>query len=259
MTFNYRINSTVLVNAARAKRVIIPEITSGVRAAALPIAFRDGAYVSQEHSTDTKVVPMLVDLAGDTPAALYDSYHNLMELIYGGTKTLQKLDPQAGEVEADIFVGEETAHGSGALRQRLTYPIMFTRGYWQLAAADSEVDTGFGTSDSIGPFTPGGSHRTYPKFTITCTADGANPAILEPVSGAKLTMSSAFVNTDVIVIDVLDRVNGGVTLNGVRAKNLLDVNRGYWMRFLANVAHTLTWTATSGTWDVTTEWKDSYR
>ncbi len=259
MTFNYRINSTVLINTARAKRVIIPELAAGVRAAQLPIAFRDGAYVSDEHSTDTKVVPMLVDLAGDTPDELYTSYHNLMGLLYGGTKTLQKLDPQAGELEAEIFIGEETPHGTGSLRQRLTYPTLFTRGYWQQDVADSETDNGLGTSGSIGPFTPGGSHRTYPKFTITCTADGANPAIEEPVSGAKLTMASAFVNTDVIVIDVNDRVNGGVTLNGTRAKNILNVNRGYWMRFAANVAHTLTWTATSGTWDVLTEWKDTYR
>ena len=259
MTFNYRINSTVMVNAARAKRVIIPEIAAGVRAAALPIAFRDGAYVSDEHSTDTKVVPMIVDLAGDTPSEIYTSYHNLMDLLYGGQKTLAKLDPQAGELEAEVFIAEETAHGTGATRQRLTFPTMFTRGYWQDAAFSIEVDNGLTTTGSIGPFTPGGSHRTYPKFTIECTADGSNPAILEPVSGAKLTIATALVATDVIVIDVNDRVNGGVTLNGVRAKNLLDVNRGYWMRFLANVAHTLTWTATSGTWDVDTEWKDSYR
>lgn len=259
MTFNYRINSTVMIDPSRARRVIIPEIAAGVRAAQLSIAFRDGAYISDEHSTDTKVVPMLVDLSGDTPGAIYTAYHNLMGLVYGGTKTLAKLDPQAGELEAEIFVGEETQHGMGALRQRLTFPITFTRGYWQQDVFDSEVDTGFGVSDSIGPFTPGGSHRTYPKFTITCTADGSNPAIEEPVSGAKLTLASAFVNTDVIVIDVNDRVNGGVTLNGTRAKNLLDVNRGYWMRFLAGVSHTLTWTASSGTWDVTTEWKDTYR
>ncbi len=259
MTFNYRIDSTVLVDPTRAKRVIIPEVAAGVRAATLPIAFRDGAYVSDEHSTDTKIVPMRVDLAGGDSAALYTSYHNLMDLLYGGKKTLAKLDPQAGELEAEVIITEETSHGSGSTRQRLEFPTMFTRGYWTDAVADDETDIGLTTTGSIGPFTPGGSHRTYPKFTITCDTDGANPAILEPVSGAKLTMASAFVATDVIVIDVADRVNGGVTLNGVRAKNLLDVNRGYWMRFAANIAHTLTWTATSGVWDVVTEWKDTYR
>lgn len=259
MTFNYRINSTVMIDPTRAKRVIIPEISAGVRADALEIAFRDGAYVSDEHSTDTKVVPMIVDLAGTTPALTYAAYHNLMDLMYGGKKTLAKLDPQAGELEAEIFVGEETPHGSGATRQRLEFPVMFTRGYWQDAAFSSEVDTGLTTTGSIGPFTPGGSHRTYPKFTITCQTAGSNPAILEPVSGALLTLASAFIASDVIVVDVNDRVNGGVTLNGTRAKNILDVNRGYWMRFLANVAHTLTWTASSGVWDVTTEWKDTYR
>ena len=259
MTFNYRINSTVMIDPTRAAHVIIPEVAAGLRAAQLPIAFRDGAYVSDEHSTDVKVVPMIVDLAGDTPAALYTSYHNLMALLYGGKKTLAKLDPQAGELEAEVIVTEETQHGTGSTRQRLEFPTLFTRGYWQDAVFTTEVDNGLTTTGSIGPFTPGGSHRTYPKFTIECTADGANPAIEEPVTGAKLTVASAFVTGDIIVIDVNDRVNGGVTLNGVRAKNLLNVNRGYWMRLAANVAHTLTWTATSGTWDVDTQWKDTYR
>ncbi len=229
-SFNYRIDGTVLIDPTRARRVIIPEVAAGLRAVALPIAFSDGAYISDEHSTDTKVVPMIVDLAGDTELQIYTAYHNLMGLIYGGKKTLAKVDAVAGEIEAEIFVGEETPHGIGPARQRLQFPIQFTRGYWRQDVADSETDVGLGASGSIGPFTPGGSHRTYPKFTITCTADGANPSIEEPVSGAVLLVASSFVNTDVIVIDVADRENGGVTLNGVRAKNLLSVNRGYWMR-----------------------------
>lgn len=256
MTFNYRVDGTVMVNAARARRVIIPEVASGLRAAALPIAFRDGAYVSDEHTTDTKVVPMLVDLAGDTDVEIYTAYHNLMDLLYGGKKTLAKLDPQAGELEAEIFIGEETPHGSGPTRQRLQVPTMFTRGHWVAAVASSEVDTGLGISGTIGPFTPNGSHRTYPKFTITCQTAGSNPQITESISGAVLLMSSAFVATDVIVIDVDAR---SVTLNGTRAKNILTVNRGYWMRFDAGTTYSLDWVATSGVWDVTTEWKDRYR
>ena len=257
--FNYRIDGTVMINATRARRVIIPEVAAGLRAVSLPIAFSDGAYISDEHSTDTKVVPMVVDLAGNTELEIYTAYHNLMDLIYGGKKTLAKLDALAGEIEAEIFVSEETSHGAGATRQRLTFPIQFTRGYWRQNIADSESDVGLGASGSIGPFTPGGTHRTYPKFTITCTADGANPSIEEPTSGAILLVASSFVSSDVIVIDVADRVNGGVTLNGTRAKNLLSVNRGYWMRLPPNVAHTLDFVSTSGTWTVLTEWKDTYR
>lgn len=256
MTFNYRVDGTVLVASTRAKRVIIPEVSAGVRAAALDIAFRDGAYVSDDHSTDSKVVPMRVDLAGSTPALVYAAYHNLMGLLYGGLKTLAKLDPQAGELEAEIFVGEETPHGSGSTRQRLEFPVMFTRGHWSAAAPDTEVDNGLTTSGTIGPFTPGGSHRTYPKFTIECTADGSNPSITEPISGAALLLSAGFVATDVIVIDTDTRI---ATLNGTRVKNLVSLNRGYWMRFDAGVTYSLDWVATSGTWDVDTEWKDRYR
>ncbi len=259
MPFNYRIDGTVLVDPTRARRVIIPEVAAGLRATSLPIAFSDGAYVSDEHSTDTKFVPMFVDLAGETEAEIYTAYHNLMDLIYGGKKTLAKLDAVAGEIEAEIFVGEETQHGSGATRQRLSFPLQFTRGYWRQDVADSETDLSLGTSGAIGPFTPGGSHRTYPKFTITCQTAGANPSIEEPTSGAVLLLAGSFDPADEIVIDVADRVNGGVTLNGTRVKNLLSVNRGYWMRLPANVAHTLDWTATSGGWDVVTEWKDTYR
>ncbi len=258
-SFNYRIDGTVMINSTRARRVIIPEVAAGLRHVALPIAFRDGAYVSDEHSTDTKVVPMVVDLAGDTELEIYTAYHNLMDLIYGGKKTLAKLDANAGELEAEIFVGEETQHGTGPTRQRLQFPTMFTQGHWAAAAAESEVDNGLGASATIGPFTPLGSHRTYPKFTIECQSDGANPSIEDPITGAILLLSSSFVSSDVIVIDVADRLNGGVTLNGTRAKNLLSVNRGYWMRFEANTAYSLDWTSSSGSWDVTTEWKDRYR
>lgn len=256
--FNYRIGGTALVPTF-ATNVIVPEVAAGVRASALPIAFRDGAYVSDEHSTDTKVAPLVVDLAGTTSAQIYAAYNGLLDLVYGGKKTLARNDPDAGEVTAEILAADEGRHGSGATRLRVEIPLLFTRGHWETVAASSETDLALGTSGTIGPFTPGGTHRTYPKFTITCQTAGSNPQIEETISGATLLLASSFVSTDVIVIDVADRINGGVTLNGTRAKNLLDVNRGYWMRFDPDVAYSLAWTATSGSWDVTTEWKDRYR
>lgn len=256
--FNYRIDGTALVPTI-ANHVTIPEVAAGVRSSILPIAFRDGGYVSDEHSTDWKVVPLVVDLAGETDVEIYTAYHALLDLVYGAKRTLAKLDPVAGEVEAEVFAADDAPHGQGATRQRVEIPILFTRGYWETVAVSTETDLGLGASGSIGPFTPGGSHRTYPKFTITCQADGSNPSIEEPVSGAILLAAGSFVTTDVIVIDVADRVSGGVTLNGTRAKNLLSVNRGYWMRFVAGVATTLDWTSSSGSWDVVTTFKDRYR
>lgn len=254
--YNYRIDDVAVVDPQRAKRCIIPEIAAGIRHEELTIAFREGAYVSDEHQTDTKVVPMIVDLAGDTYQEIYTSYHNLMEMVYGGKKTLTKLDPVYDNISAEILAAEEIHHGSGAERQRLEIPLLFTRGHWLSDLEDSEVDTGLTTTGSIGPFTPGGTHRTYPKFTITCTAAGDNPSIEEPASGAIIQLAGSFATSDVIVVDVDARL---VTLNGVRAKNLLVLSRGYWMRLRENVAHTLTWTATSGTWSVTTAWRDRYR
>ncbi len=256
--FNYRIDGTALVPTI-ANHVTIPELAAGVRAQVLPIAFRDGGYVSDEHSTDVKVVPLVVDLAGETDVQIYTAYHALLDLVYGAKRTLAKLDPVAGEVEAEILAADDAPHGQGATRQRIEIPILFTRGYWETVAVSTETDNGLGASGSIGPFTPGGSHRTYPKFTITCQTAGSNPSIEEPVSGAILLAAGSFVSSDVVVIDVADRINGGVTLNGTRAKNLLSVNRGYWMRFVAGVAHTLDWTSSSGLWDVVTTFKDRYR
>ena len=256
--FNYRIDGTALVPTI-ARSVVVPEVAAGVRARLLPIAFRDGAYVSDEHSTDFKVVPLVVDLAGDTDVQIYTAYHALLDVVYGAKRTLAKFDPVAGQVTAEILAADDAPHGAGPTRQRVEIPLIFTKGYWETVAVSTETDNGLGASGSIGPFTPGGTHRTYPKFTITCTADGDNPAIEEPVSGASLLAAGSFVNTDIIVIDVADRLDGGVTLNGVRAKNLLGINRGYWMRLVAGVAHTLDWTSSSGTWDVVTTFKDRYR
>ena len=177
-------------------------------------------------------------------------------LLYGGPKVLTRNDPVLGDMQTDILTIEEAGQGSN-VGQRFIWPYSTwqTRGYWEEAAAQNEIEAGMGSSGTVGPFTVGGNVRAEPKITITCTADGSTPALLHSPTGAKLTIVGSYVNTDVIVIDV---ANDLVTLNGTPAKNLLRITRGYLMEFDPGSV-SLAFTSDSGTWTVDTEWRDRIR
>lgn len=257
MSFNYAVDGTVLVDPARALNVRLIEGLAGDRAELNAVAYRNGVRTADRHWAEATLVALDVDLAGSTGAEIFAAHHAVSKLLKGGIRTLSRTDPDAGAVQARILSSDTVTQGTGPERFRWRYPVWLLDGGWEeVTASTSESDLGLGTTGTIGPFTPGGSMRTSPVLTITCQADGSNPAVTEPVSGDALSVVDSFVTSDVIVVDV---PNSLVTVNGTRAKNVLSINRGYWMEFEPDVAVSLDWTATSGTWDVATEVKDRYR
>lgn len=253
--FNYRVEGSALVPTF-ATFVRLDEAAAGVRAELIDIAYRHGAHVAERHWQQARLMDLLVHFPTGSALITAAARQGFDDLMYGGIKTLTRADPNFGDVQCSILTVEEAAQGTNVVNRFIwPYSTWQIRGYWEEATAQTEQDTGLTASGTIGPFTVGGNVRTEPKLTITCTADGSTPAIEHVATGAKLTVVGAYVNTDVIVIDV---ANDLVTLNGTPAKNILRITRGYLME-LDPGSVSLAFTSDSGTWTVDTEWRDRIR
>lgn len=253
--YNYRLDGTALV-PTYCDNVRVLEGVAGVRAQQLPIAYQHGAYVADRHWTGARLMRMDTLLPGGTPAAIYTALQGLYGLLLNGKHILTKADPVLGDVRCEVLVSDPVEQPDGSGRFQWRWPVWQLAGHWEDAAATTDTDNGLTTTGTIAPGAIGGSHPTAPKFTITCQGAGANPAITDPATGDTLSLPAAFSTSDVIVVDVPTRT---ITLNGTRAPNLLDVNRGYWMEWAAGATVSLDWTADSGTWDVATEWRERHR
>lgn len=251
----YRVNGTALV-PAYARHVQLTEGIAGKRADLFDVAFRHGAYVATRHWNRARLMRLDTVLPYGTTGEVTAAHHNLIGILTTGLPTLTRNDPVHGDMRCQVLVSDPVEQPEGPQRVQWRWPVWQIRGYWETAAGSTEVDTGFGTTGTIGPFTPGGNMETEPVFTITCQTAGVDPTITDPANGDQIKVAGSFSASDVIVVDVPERT---VTLNGVRAKNLLRINRGFWMALAAGVSHSLDFTATSGTWDVTTEWRDRIR
>lgn len=253
--FNYRVNGTALV-PTYCDNVRLMEGIAGKRADQLPIAYSHGVYVAARHWTSARLMRLDTLLPGGTPSAIYTAKAGLVNLLTTGKPTLTRNDPVLGDVRCEILVSDPVQQPEGPQRFQWNWPVWQLRGFWEDATASTDSDLGLTTTGTIAPGAIGGTHPTEPKFTITCQAAGSNPAITDPVTGDTLSLPASFSTSDVIVVDVPNRL---VTLNGTRAKNLLDINRGYWMEWAAGATISLDWTASSGTWDVATEWRERHR
>lgn len=252
--YNYRIGGTALV-PTYADRVRVIEGISGKRAELLEVAYRHGLYVADRHWSRARMMRLEAFLPGDTADAAYTSIQGIVRLLTG-TPYLQRNDPNAGEVRTKVLLADEITQQSGPARFVWPFPIWQLDGSWEANTASSEVDTGMTTTGTIGPFTVGGSHPAQPVFTITCTAAGSNPKLTHATTGDELLLSAAYSTSDVIVIDCYSQT---VTLNGTRDKGALKLNRGYWFELAANTSHTINFASSSGTWSVTTEWRNRWR
>ena len=259
--FNYRVGAgwpvsgTALVPTyANAVRLI--EGIAGLRSTLIPIAYQHGVKAGSILKTDARLLALDLDLAGETAAQIFTAHQGAVELLAGGIKTLVRNDPVNGDVRARILVDQDVNQGSGPERMRWRYPLWLLDGFWEEVAAASETDTGLTTTGTIGPFTADGNHPTEPVFTITCQTAGSNPKIVNASTGDSIELVAAYSASDVIVVDIPNRT---VTLNGTRDKNALRINRGFYYNIEAGVSTTLDWTATSGSWDVTTEWRPRWR
>ena len=259
--FNYRVGAgwpvsgTALVPTyANAVRLI--EGIAGLRSELIPIAYQHGVNAGSVFKTDARLLALDVDLAGETAAQIFTAHQGIVGLLAGSVGTLVRNDPVNGDVRARILVNQDVNQGSGPERMRWRYPIWLLDGFWEEVAADSEVDTGLTTTGTIGPFTPAGNHPVEPVFTITCQTAGANPKIENAATGDSVELVASYSASDVIVVDIPGR---NVTVNGTRDKNALRINRGFYYNLEAGVSATLNWTASSGSWDVTTAWRPRWR
>lgn len=258
--YNYRIDATALDTYA--DHVLMIEGLAGKRADFVSLAYRHGAYVADKHWNNPRMARLETVLPGaGTPAQIYDDLQKLTGLLCTGVPTLTRNDPQNGDVRSRVIVSDPVEQPTGNERFKWAWPLWLVDGYWEDAAvSNSEVDTAMTTTGTIGPFTPGGNMDLVPKFTITCTAAGSNPAIEHQANGDKVTLATGFSTSDVIVIDPANPdPTARVLLNGTRAKNILTINRGWWFRLEHGVAATLDFTSTSGTWSVTTDTRDRWR
>lgn len=253
--WNYRIDGTALV-PTYCDHVRLMEGVAGKRAQQLEVAYQHGVYVADRHWSKARLMRLDTLLPGGTPSQIYTALQGLYGLLLPGKVTLTRADPVLGDVQCECLVSEPVQQPEGAQRFQWNWPVWQLSGFWEDATATQEVDTGFTTTGTIGPISVGGTHPTEPVFTITCTADGANPAVTDPATGDSLTVIGNFVTSDVIVVDVPART---VTLNGTRAKALLSINRGWWMEWAAGATISLDFTADSGTWNVTTDYRNRHR
>ena len=256
--FNYRIGGTALDTYGSNVRLI--EGLSGQRAEMLEIAYRHGVYVADRHWSKARLMQIQIRFDAVTQAigSTWGDKRNFEALIGGGKKTLTRADPDVGaDVECEIISVDEVDQPEGAERFYWPYEIWQTRGYWEEATASiDQDDLALGASATISLPAVGGTHRTEPVYTITCQTAGSNPALELQTALDKLSIVGAFINSDVIVIDVADRL---VTKNGTREKNLLRVNRGFWTEFDEGSTNSVDFTSDSGVWDVNTTVKDRYR
>lgn len=257
--FNYRVDGTTL--STHVDSVRLAEGVAGKRADLIEIAYQHGAHAAVRHWTRPRLMRLHTLLKrGATPSDIFTGLYELEQLLMSGLPTLARNDPVNGEVQCEILVSDAVEQPDGSGRFGWTWPVWQVRGYWEDVALSTDTELALGAAGTIGPLTVGGNHPTDPKFTITCQTAGANPAIENPANLDKLSIAGSFVATDVIVIDVGASVEDDqVTLNGVRAKNLLRINRGFLLEFAEDTSISLDWTSDSGSWDVLTEWKDRHR
>lgn len=258
--FNYRVDGTALVATTGVDNVRLKEGVAGKRAQLLETAYRHGAYVAERHWTKARLMQLDVLLPGGTPTDIYTVRDDVDALLAGGVRTLARNHPVQGEVQCRILAMDPVEQPEGPQRFHWRWPLWQLDGYWEAAAAASVTDLGLAASGSLTQLTLGGNHPISPKFTITCQADGSDPKITDPTTLDEVFLPGAYTAGDVLVVDLTTQ-QLVVTLNGVRHKNALKPNRGYIMEFdpQTNGTPTLTWESASGSWDVTTEWRNRYR
>lgn len=255
--YNYRLDGSNMEAVFGLDNVRLFEGVAGKRADMLEIAYRHGAYVASRHWTKARLMRMDVLFPGGTPAQIYAAKEALEDALLNGTPTLTRDDPVNGDQNCTVLVSDPVEQPAGAGRFQWAYPVWQIEGYWEDAADTQDVDdTGLTTTGTIALAAIGGTHPTEPVFTIDCVSDGDAPAIEYTAEGDTLSIVGSYVTSDQIVIDVPNRL---VTLNGSRAKNLLRINRGFWMEFANGATPSLDWTADSGTWDVNTIVRDRFR
>lgn len=257
--YDYQVDGTAIVDTVNGpcSYAILEEGASGKRAELVDIAYQHGVYVAERHWSQARLMNFRTGFKNGTPAEIYEYKENLTYLMYGGLRTLTRTDPHVGDVQASVIVTEEVRQPSGPDRFDWVWPVWLLSGYWEDAtpAVDND-DTGLGASDDLTQFVLTGSHATEPVFTIDCTADGSNPAIVDPATGDQILAADSFTAGDTILIDVPDR---RAYLNGTRVKNMITINRGHWMEFTARATVDLDFTSDSGTWDVNTSVRNRYR
>ncbi len=257
--FDYRVDGTA-IDSLGGSDIRLIEGLSGQRVEMLEIAYRHGVYVADRHWSMARLMQLQVkfDAVTQPIGSTWDDKRAVEALLFGGKKTLTRNDPGVGgDVDTEILTVDEVTQPEGASRFYWPYEVWQLRGYWEesIASIDQD-DLALGGSATINLPAVGGSHRTEPKFTITCQTAGSAPAIELIGALDKLSIVGAFVSSDVIVIDVPNRL---VTKNGTREKNLLRVNRGFWMELDEGSTPSFNWTSDSGSWDVNSEVKDRYR
>lgn len=254
--YNYRVGGTALVGTGKAKAVRLIEGLAGRRAEMLDIAYQHGVYVAERHWTRARLARLEILLPGEAASEPYVAVQAINRLMCNGLPYLQRDDPNAGEVRTKILAAETIDQPDGADRFYWPWPVWMLNGYWEQTTANDDDDASLTTTGTLGPFAIGGDHPTEPVFTIDCVSDGANPQIEEQTSGDTYLLATSFTAGEQIIIDTPSRT---VTVDAVRAKNILKINRGHWMEFPAGANATLDWTADSGTWDVNTAWRNRWR
>lgn len=257
--YSYQVDGSDIVDDANGPctYAILEEGGSGKRAELVEIAYKHGVYVSDRHWSKARLMNFRTGYLNGTPAEIYQYKEDLMFLMTTGIRTLSRVDPYIGAVDASILVTEEIRQPSGPDRFDWVWPVWLLSGFWQESTASHDNDdTGLGASANLTQLVLGGSHAMEPVFTIDCVSAGSNPAIEDPATGDLLIAAASFSTSDTIVIDVPNRL---VTLNGTRVKNLVSINRGHWMEFGARTTVDLDFTSDSGTWDVNTTVYERFR
>ena len=262
--FNYRINGIQLIATAGVSDVRLNEGIAGKRAEMIEVAYRHGVYVADRHWSKARLMRLDVYLPGGTPSEIYTVKDEIEFLLADGINTITRNHPVAvghlllAHYDEALAGLADVEQPDGPDRFIWQWPVWQLRGYWEEPTASVDnTDSTLGASATLTSFGVSGSHATEPVFTITCDADGANPAIEDPVTLDKLTAAASFVASDVITIDV---PNQTFSKNGTRAKNLVSVNRGHMMEFAARRSGiALDFTSDTGTWTVRTQVKNRWR
>jgi len=235
--------------SAWADIIRLDEGVAGLRATPIEIPFLPGVLVGSDPRPRWRMARLDTRIRLSDDGADHHERRGELARLLRGEFRLSRIDPHLGVVEATAIVLDGAQQGAGTDRFWLSWPLWL--GPWE-SEERSDTQTGVGTSDS---WTLGvsGNIPTEPVFAVECVAGGANPAIT--AGGSTLTLAGSFTAGQEIVVDVPERT---VTVDDVESTVLLTVSRAKWMEIGPDPATLVSWAASSGTWDVTTTWRDRW-
>lgn len=248
---------------------IVGEGMSGKKGSNPTIPYRDGEFSFPQKFFGAGIIALDVVIRYTDPLGfvvhdngqaghVHENLAALKSLLGWGRDELvmlRRTDPHAGLVETRVEC--LTPIQASGPRIRYVFPLRMVDGSWREQTLQTSTVSSISSFPHNYTIDTGGNFMVGdPKITFTCVADGNAPSLELDDAGDKISVSGAFVSSDVIIVD-LGRTRA-ITLNGSRYGSV-SPNRAWWMRLPPdNATLDLNLDADSGTWTCKIEWRNRW-